>query len=259
MPADHPYGFLDKIDKPSYVWFEDHWTHDDDDEHIHLQAQFIYVSKGFQYLHVGGRVHLLPQNHAAWIPANVAHRTASNAPDVRLMTIFYQMDGVPSFYDDVRVFALPPVLMAMITYAEKWNKLQEYSMQEDTFLKAILFELPNFWEQSLSLVLPAVTDARLSRICAYILEHYRQDLNFQELAQKHFLTLRTLQRLFKKETDLTAVKYLQLVRIIKSMELLGSGLYTVSQVAAKVGYGSVQSFSASFYAIMKERPHLFLS
>ena len=65
-------------------------------------------------------------------------------------------------------------------------------------------------------------------------------------------------QILKSETGITLAKYMQMVRVIKSVELLGTGRYTVSQVAHLVGYKSVQAFSDSFYTIIKDRPHTFL-
>jgi hypothetical protein len=43
-----------------------------------------------------------------------------------------------SFYDEVIVFSVPPVLKEMIKYAEKWSKLKEKNTDEMVFLKALL-------------------------------------------------------------------------------------------------------------------------
>ena len=73
------------------------------------------------------------------------------------------------------------------------------------------------------------------------------------------LSLRTIERLFKKETGMTLAKYQQLLRIIKSLELLSTKQFTISQIAYKVGYKSVQAFTNSFYAVMKYRPSNFMA
>jgi len=66
-----------------------------------------------------------------------------------------------------------------------------------------------------------------------------------------------LERIFKKETGLTLSKYQQMLRIIKSMELLSDPQLTVSEIAYKVGYKSLQAYTNSFYSIMKNRPSAF--
>ncbi|WP_293915677.1 MULTISPECIES: AraC family transcriptional regulator [unclassified Sphingobacterium] len=248
---------LDSIGKESYVWFDNNWVHAHA-VHGHRVAQFVYVEKGFQYLEAGGKIHLLPQNHAAWIPPNMLHKTSTDASHVQLRTIFYRMDDIPEFYNELRIFQVPPVLKEMIRYAEKWNKISDYCVEEDTFLKAILLEMPNFWKHSLSLHIPAPKDSRLISVCAYIHGHLAGNWTVAEVAERHYLSLRSLQRIFKSETGITLAKYIQMVRVIKSVELLGTGRYTVSQVANRVGYKSVQAFSDSFCIIIKERPHTFL-
>jgi len=57
---------------------------------------------------------------------------------------------------------------------------------------------------------------------------------------------------------MTLAKYQQLLRIIKSLELLSTKQFTISQIAYKVGYKSVQAFTNIFYAVMKYRPSSFM-
>ncbi|MGE8426600.1 MAG: hypothetical protein ACN6O7_01945 [Sphingobacterium sp.] len=43
-----------------------------------------------------------------------------------------------------------------------------------------------------------------------------------------------------------SIYFVQLLRIIKSLELPGTKQFTISQIAYKVGYKSVQAFTNSF-------------
>jgi AraC-like DNA-binding protein/mannose-6-phosphate isomerase-like protein (cupin superfamily) len=255
---EKPSELVDLISKKAYVWFEDNWIHDST-AHFHKRAQLIYVEKGFQYLHVGERIYLLPQNHAAWIPSNVPHRTTAASYTINLRTIFYALTEEGNFYDKLRIFTVPPVLREIISYAAKWSKIAEFSLEEDAFLNAALVGLPTFFKEAISLDIPVPKDERLVAISNYIINHISSDLPVNEIAENNHMSLRSLERLFKKETAITLAKYTQLVRIIKGVELLSTGNYTVSEVAYLVGYKSLPAFSSSFFQILNKRPNAFLA
>lgn len=80
----------------------------------------------------------------------------------------------------------------------------------------------------------------------------------EDLSEIAALSLRTLERVFKKETGLTLSKYQQMLRIIKSLELLSDQEWTISEIAFKTGYKSLQAYTNSFFSVMQYRPSEFL-
>jgi len=247
---------VDRIKKPYFVWFEENWQHDDV-LHQHEKAQLVYVESGFQYLTVAGKIYLLPQGHAAWIPPNATHKTNSHSEKIKLMVIFFDVDKELPFYQQVGIFSAPPVLQEMIKYAEKWSQIKEESPTETLFLGALYNELPQFAAQALPLYLVLPEDKRVRKAIDYLHTHYTRNIGMEELSLQAAVSLRTLERIFKKETGLTLSKYQQMLRIIKSMELLSDPQLTVSEIAYKVGYKSLQAYTNSFYSIMKNRPSAF--
>ncbi|KMQ61615.1 AraC family transcriptional regulator [Chryseobacterium angstadtii] len=248
---------IDELEKPYFVWFEENWRHDDI-LHSHQKGQLVYVESGFQYITMDGKIYLLPQNHAAWIPPGVIHKTNSHSEKIKLMIMFANVEQDSAFHREISVFSVPPVLKEMIRYAEKWSKLTSTDPDEILFLKALFNELPQFVEHSLKLHIGLPEDKRLSDAVGYIHNHYQEDIRMEDLSDISLLSLRTIERIFKKETGTTLSKYQQVLRIIKSLELLSSGDLTISEIAYAVGYKSVQAFTRSFQSVMKFRPTDFI-
>lgn len=248
---------IDALNKPYFVWFEENWIHDDV-LHSHQKGQLVYVESGFQYITIEEKIYLLPQNHAAWIPSNIIHKTNSHSEKIKLMIMFADTDKKNPFYDEVNVFSVPSVLREMIKYAEKWSKKLEEDSNETLFLKALFNELPHFVEHSLKLHICLPKDKRLTKVMEYLHDHYNKEIKLQDLGDKALLSSRTLERIFKKETGLTLSKYQQMLRIIKSLEFLSSGNITVSETAYEIGYKSVQAYTRSFLSVMQARPSDFI-
>jgi len=98
----------------------------------------------------------------------------------------------------------------------------------------------------------------LSQPIGYLHNHYHEEVKIEDLSEVSNLSLRSLERIFKKETGMTLSKYQQILRIIKSLELLSSGDLTISETAYEVGYKSVQAFTRSFQSVMQSRPTDFI-
>ncbi len=247
--------FVDTIEKEAYVWCEKDWKHDDD-EHVHHRAQLTYVEEGYQYFHIDQKIYIVPQYHVIWIPSGKAHKTTSEAKTVNLMVFLFKSVFKEEFYQNVHVFAVPPVLKEMLLYASKWNKSLAENEEQDIFFKAILKSLPNLCKESNRLEIPVPADVRLIPVCNEISSGFKYSLDIDSLAEKAQMSVRSLQRIFKNETGITLQKYLQLTRILKSIELIDTRQYTLSEIAYKVGYKSLSAFTSSYFTVMKEKPKL---
>ncbi len=248
---------IDDLKKPYFVWFEENWVHDDV-FHNHRKGQLVYVESGFQYITIEEKIYLLPQNHAVWIPPNAVHKTNSHSEKIKLMIMFADISTKNPFYHEINVFSVPPVLKEMIKYAEKWSKQMTPDVDENLFLKALFNELPRFVEHSLTLHIILPKDQRLTKVIEHLHNHYSDEIKMEDLSDTALLSFRTLERIFKKETGLTLSKYQQMLRIIKSLELLSAGHLTISETAYEVGYKSVQAYTRSFLSVMQFRPTDFI-
>ena len=244
--------YTDSIGIDAYIWYEKDWKHDDYD-HVHQRYQLTYVEEGYQYFHIENKIYLVPQNHLIWIPSGKNHHAESDAATVNLMVVLFRSVFDHAFYDDVHVFSAPPVLKEMLRYAAKWNQMTEAEEEQKYFLNALLYSLPHFCSEKESLSIPIPADKRLVSVCNYINRNYSETLSIEILAEISIMSVRSLQRIFKKETGITIQKYTQLIRILKSIELIDTRQYTLSQIALMIGYKSLPAFTNSYFSIMKEK------
>lgn len=245
--------FVDTIEKEAYVWCEKDWKHDEY-EHVHHRAQLTFVEEGYQYFHIDQKIYLVPQHHVIWIPSGKAHKITSEAQTVNLTVFLFKSVFEDEFYRNVQVFTAPSVLKEMLLYASKWNQSLIENEEQDLFLKAILKSLPNFCKESNGLEIPVPSDIRLIPVCQDINSNFKYNMDIDSLAEKAQMSVRSLQRTFKNETGITLQKYHQLTRILKSIELIDTRKFTLSEVAYKVGYQSLSAFTSSYFAVMKTKP-----
>jgi AraC-like DNA-binding protein len=121
-------------------------------------------------------------------------------------------------------------------------------------MNALLTSLPNFCDENSALQITIPSDKRLLEVCEFINECYHENHSIEELAEKANLSTRSLQRIFKQETGISVKKYIQLIKILKSVELIDSNQFTLSEIAYKIGYKSLSAFTSSYLAVMNVKP-----
>lgn len=94
----------------------------------------------------------------------------------------------------------------------------------------------------------------VQNVIEYIIKHYNQEIGLEDIGDEFGLNGIYLGQLFKKETDITFLKYLTNYRIEEAKKLLITGKYNVSEVSEMVGYKTAQYFSQIFYKAAGIKP-----
>ena len=106
---------------------------------------------------------------------------------------------------------------------------------------------------------PARGAARIRPSLDYLHENYkRHDLTVGEIARASFVSEVYLRRLFKEAYGTSPQKYLMELRIRKALDLLGTGYYTLKEVAELSGYADYKYFSVEFKRAVGVSPSAYL-
>lgn len=249
---------VDAVDKEAYVWHEADWKFSDE-WHAHHVGQLVFVEKGVQYLHTEHQTYLLPRHHCAWVPPGVPHKSSSPVDQVHLRCLFFTISDTHPFFKTLNIFHTPQVLREMILFTEQWSRLEEKDEVESDFLKGLKGILPVTFKSALPLVLPVPQDPRISAVVGSLSENKYSGLKSHEIASQFNLSVRTMERLFKKDTGITFAGYVKLLKVIKAVELLSVSGESVKNVAFQVGYESVSTFSNTFHQLLGIRPQDMLN
>lgn len=84
------------------------------------------------------------------------------------------------------------------------------------------------------------------KVHRYIMENISEELSVEELAGKVYLSQNQLARVFKKKYGKTVVEFIMEYRLNLAEELLKDTRFTVTEVAAKVGYPNYAYFTKLF-------------
>ena len=89
-------------------------------------------------------------------------------------------------------------------------------------------------------------DELFNRIVLYIDSKIYEPLTVAEICQQFSLSRSSLQLLFKNAVNQSPKKYISDLKLEKSCQLLRENKYTISEIAAKLGYSTIHYFSNAF-------------
>jgi transcriptional regulator GlxA family with amidase domain len=138
----------------------------------------------------------------------------------------------------------------------KWQG-QETNPYAINFLACIRQMLPDEMQQSIQTSLPYTDNPQLQQAIRLLLQDLDEPEDIQEIAKQLHVSVRTLQRMFRDELQMSYSTYLKTARMIKAVELLMYTTMQVNEIAFAVGYESQQTFSNTFEAMLGVRPGIF--
>ncbi|HLI83706.1 MAG TPA: AraC family transcriptional regulator [Bryobacteraceae bacterium] len=95
------------------------------------------------------------------------------------------------------------------------------------------------------LALPLPRDERALAVAHSLLGHPLNTESIDELAKRHCVARRTLERRYREQTGMSFGVWRQKARLLDSIRLLAEGM-PVTDTALDCGYGSVSAFIAAF-------------
>lgn len=90
-------------------------------------------------------------------------------------------------------------------------------------------------------------DELILNVQNYLDEHYSEPTELSLLANKHFVSARTLQRRFQKALKMSVIEYLQRLRLHKATKYIELSNKNIVEISYLVGYENVNSFRKLFH------------
>ncbi|CAM3483896.1 helix-turn-helix domain-containing protein [Marinicrinis lubricantis] len=243
--------------------------------HFHSTYEIFYLMSGTREFFIKDRTMAIGEGDIMIIAPNILHRTTnSKIPGYeRLIVNLHekQMTSLSESYMDI----LQPLF-------EKEYLIVRCSLQDqlsiETLAQRIIQEMhdrkPGFEMYAQTLVLqlliiccrhvkqnnmeppafPSPMHERISEVVRYMNNYYMEDLSLPLVAEKFFVSPYYLSRSFKEATGFSFVEYLNSVRVKEAKKLLEQSSMKVSQIARKVGFGSVTHFGRIFKSVTGHAP-----
>ena len=225
-------------------------------EHSHRKGQFLYAEGGVVFLKTSSKSYFLPARHYIWIPANIKHSIHPSSPEVVMRNLYFpNFETDTAFFDKVNIYPVNDLLIELIMFTNRWNG-NIFPNEEPKFsiAKAFKLILPEISQNELPLALPYPKNDKLKLIISYLEQNIAENISFKNLAEHFDISERTLARLFQKELSMSYIQYFTILRMLTSLKLLLDDKLSVNEVALRVGYNSLPTFSNTFNKVIGVRP-----
>jgi AraC-like DNA-binding protein len=209
--------------------------------HRHPWAQLVFASSGVMRVSTNAETWLTPATRAIWLPARVDHRIDIQG-EVAMRTLYVAPNRAAALPEEPATLQVEPLLRELILHIVRLGMLAPARPDHDRMAGVLVDLLGQARQEDLCLPLPG--DPR-ARAAALRLQDDPNHTNLSRLAADSGASLRTLQRLFPRETGLTLEAWRQKARLIHAVACLASG-DRVTAAALNSGYQNVGAFIAAF-------------
>jgi AraC-like DNA-binding protein len=214
--------------------------------HHHPWHQLLYATSGAMTISTERSSWMIPTARAVFIPARSAHAIRMWGT-VEMRTLYLSPTFTRFEEPECRVLEVMPLLRELILRAVERMGLDS-RVAHDSRLIGLLEDEVNLAIVAAAdspLALPVPKDKRALALARSLLAQPSSNESVDELAKRHGIARRTLERHFHDETGMSFGVWRQKARLLDSIRLLADGM-SVTDTALDCGYAGVSAFIAAF-------------
>ena len=210
--------------------------------HDHPWGQLAYATRGVLRVMTPEAVWIAPPTRAIWLPPFRPHEIFMQG-ETAMRTLYIDPVSAEPLPKSEAVLEVAPLLRELILHILKIGMLGPGAPEQERLAGLLIDLLVQARPQDLSLPWPK--DRRTRALAERLQSEPGEPGDLAGLAQATGASLRTLQRLFPRETGLTLEAWRQKARLIAAVALLSDGA-SVTTTALDCGYESPSAFITAF-------------
>jgi AraC-like DNA-binding protein len=220
------------------------------EEHAHDSDQLVYAIRGVMQVSAGQSVWLIPPHFALWIPARTMHSIAMPS-SVSMRTLYMRRGLVLGLPPACRVLHITSLLRELIVEAVRIRELRIRRPLHRALRDLLISQLHSASCMPTSVTMP--TDKRARAICDAIVANPAKRQSLATMCGLVGVSVRTIQRVFRREVGSDFEFWRRQVRLVKAVELLVSGC-SVKETSFALGYRQPTAFVEMFRGILGSTP-----
>ena len=219
-------------------------------EHAHGSDQLIYAIGGVMEVSASQSVWLIPPHFAMWIPARTAH-SIRMVGLVSMRTLYVRRGLAAGLRPVCAVLHLTPLLRELIVETVRLKELRVRHSLHRALRDLLVSRLEAAPPMSTSVTLPK--DPRARVIADAITGNPSERQSLAEMCDRAGASVRTIQRVFRREVGSDFESWRRQVRLMKAVELLVSGC-SVKETSFALGYRQPTAFVEMFRGVLGTTP-----
>ncbi|MGE8187747.1 AraC family transcriptional regulator [Pseudomonas sp. NPDC086278] len=220
--------------------------------HTHRRAQLLYGATGVMQVRTHDGNWVVPPQRAVWIPAGVAHEVLMQGVSTR--SLYIEPDAV-DLGARCQVISVSPLMRHLLMEAVEIPLTYEETGRDGVLIDLLLHEMTR--SAHLPLHIPLPVESRLLGLCQTFLQQPNAHQSPQQWADQLHISLRTFNRLFRQQTDLSFSQWRQRACVVLALARLAAGT-PVTRIALDFGYDSPAAFSTMFRRVLGQPPSVWM-
>jgi AraC-like DNA-binding protein len=217
--------------------------------HAHGSDQLIYASLGIMQVSSMNQRWIIPPHFGLWIPARIAHEI--RMPEPVSMRTLYLRSGLADLGKSCAVLHISPLLRELIFEVVRVGNLRSRDHTESALRDLVIAQLEKASPMPTCILLPH--DLRARAVAEAVMAEPALRSPLLSMCKSCGISVRTLERIFRKDVGMSFESWRRQVRLMKAIELLVAGR-SVKQVAFSVGYQEPSAFVALFRSTFGTTP-----
>lgn len=252
--------------------------------HYHPECEITYINKGSGVLFIGDKVLNYEKDTLIMIGPNLPHEWRSDIkedPDFHshsLAVHFNPKFPGEDFYKIPEAVSINQLLEQSVRGIEVTDGhtkrlvkdkllllLNTKGIERISILLSILDNLAFCKKSELlssSIFINSIDQGqnhRMNQVYKYVMEHFREQISVDDIAEQIHMTTTSFCRFFKKRTNKSFIQYVNDIRIGYACKLLLEEDYNISQIAYESGFENLSNFNKQFKKIKSVTPSGFVS
>lgn len=223
-------------------------------EHAHGSDQLIYAISGVMEVRSGPSLWVIPPQFALWIPARTPHRIRMPAA-VSMRTLYFRPALMARPRGPCAVLHVTPLLRELVLEATRLRRLRARNEYERAVRDLVMAQLKEASPVPTFIYMPE--EMRALRVARGAMEDAGRARSLAVLAKEAGASVRTIQRIFHRETGSDFDSWRRQLRLTKAVELLIAGR-SVKEVALSVGYRQPSAFVETFRRTFGSTPRAWM-
>ena len=222
--------------------------------HAHGSDQLVYASHGVMQVSSGRSMWVIPPQFCIWVPARTLHRI--RMPEPVSMRTLYLRRGIAPLPSVCRVLPVGHLLREIIFEIVRLGHLRIADRSECALCQVLVRELEQASPLPTEIALPR--DQRALAVAHAVIDGLAVRKPLASQCASAGLSVRTLERIFRREVGTDFETWRRNVRLMRAVELLVSGS-SVKEAAFDVGYQQPNPLVALFRQTFGKTPKSWIS
>lgn len=227
--------------------------------HMHEYSEFVFIEKGVFRMNLNGKEYTVPENHLIYVSANQLHDCYSEAPSL-VHCIVFSNDFAPYFQSATNGMRFENPVFDFSENTEIIKALNNTEPDKTLKLCGLLNIALDFMLEkgTLTSLRKEIQNYDIFHlIIKYVSSKFKEDIHLSDIARELGYHEKYLSTEIHSLTGMNFRTFLSLYRIDYAKKLLLNSQYTVSEIASRCGFSSINTFNRMFLKIARVTPSQF--